>query len=193
MGFEFELKFRATPEQLAAIGSDISAPGQNFEMQTTYYDTPDGALSDRFYTLRCRLENGVGVCTFKYPAGELGRGEAELQGENIREAIPELCKLSGVEELVSLTARGVIPVCGAKFTRIAKMLQMEDCAVEIALDQGVLYGGERTVPLCEVEVELKAGSQQAATAYAAALAFRYGLQQEAHSKFRRALALVRGG
>ncbi len=192
MGIEFELKFRATPEQLAAIGKDIAAPEQHFEMQTTYYDTPEGALSDRFYTLRCRLENGVGVCTFKYPAGELGRGEAELQGENILEAVPELCKLSGVEELVSLTAPGVVPVCGAKFTRIAKTLQMDDCTVEIALDQGILYGGERTAPLCEVEVELKAGSRQAASAYAAALAFRYGLQQESGSKFRRALALARG-
>ena len=192
MGIEFELKFRATPEQLAAIGKDISAPQQHFEMQTTYYDTPEGALSDRFYTLRCRLENGIGVCTFKYPAGEQDRGEAELQCENIRDAIPELCKLSGVEELASLTTAGIVPVCGAKFTRIAKTVQMEDCTVEIALDSGILHGGEKTVPLYEVEVELKAGSRQAATAYATALAFRYGLQQETHSKFRRALALAQG-
>ena len=192
MGIEFELKFRVTPEQLAAIGRDISAPEQRFQMHTTYYDTPEGALSDRFYTLRCRLENGVGLCTFKYPAGELDRGEVELPCENIREAIPELCKLSGVEELACLTAAGVVAVCGANFTRIAKTLVLEDCTVELALDQGSLYGADKTVPLCEVEVELKAGSRQAAIAYAAALAFRYGLEQEQTSKFRRALALARG-
>ncbi len=192
MGIEFELKFRATREQLAAIDKNISAPEQRYQMHTTYYDTPEGALAERFYTLRRRMENDTSVCTFKYPAGALGRGEAEILCQDIREAIPKLCKLSGVGELLTLATPGVIPVCGAKFTRIAKTLVLEDCTVEIALDEGILHGGEQTVPLCEVEVELKAGSRDAAIAYTAALAFQYGLEQESGSKFRRALALARG-
>ena len=192
MGIEFELKFQATPETLQVIRSAVDAQEQTVAMETTYYDTPEGALSDRHYTLRRRRENSIAVCTLKTPAGTLGRGEYELPCERIEDAIEELCKLSGITELPSLTAAGLVPVCGARFTRIAKTLTLSDCTVELALDEGVLTGGGRQQSLCEVEVELKSGSREAATAYAAVLAATYDLKPEKHSKFRRALALARG-
>ena len=68
-------------------------------------------------------------------------------------------------------------------------MEHEDALLEIALDRGYLFAGEKQLPLCEVEVELKAGSQAAAVAYAKALAEKYGLIPEPGSKFRRALAL----
>ena len=64
--------------------------------------------------------------------------------------------------------------------------------VELAIDAGVLTGGGREIPLCEVEVELKSGSQDACDRYAEALATRFGLTPEPQSKFRRALALYKG-
>ena len=192
MGIEFELKFRATPEKLAAIRSAIEGVETRMEMQTTYYDTPTGALAARKYTLRQRMENETSVCTLKFPAGSLGRGEFEVFCPDIMTAIPELCKLSKLEDLSPLTAQGVQPVCGAKFTRIAKTLILPDCTVELALDRGILTGGGREIPLCEVEVELKSGSREGAAAYAMALAATFGLEKEARSKFRRALALAKG-
>ena len=86
----------------------------------------------------------------------------------------------------------MIPVCGARFARIAKTLVLEGCTVELALDQGVLTGGGREIPLCEIEVELKEGSREAAAAYAGALAVRFGLEAEHSSKFRRAQKLAGG-
>lgn len=192
MGIEFELKFRATPEKLDTLQKAICGEENTFSMETTYYDTPDSALSQRHYTLRRRMENGCAVCTLKTPAGSLGRGEFEVRCEDIETAIPGLCKLSDLPDILSLTANGVIPVCGARFTRIAKTLQTEGCTVELALDRGVLVGGSREIPLCEVEVELKEGSREAARTYAAALAVIYELEPETHSKFRRALALAKG-
>lgn len=192
MGIEFELKFRATPEDLQAIRSAVPGQERSFAMETTYYDTRDGALARRHYTLRRRMENGQSVCTLKTPAGELGRGEYACVCPDIEKAIPELCKLSGVSELSDITRDGVVPVCGARFLRIAKTLELEGCTVELALDEGSLTGGGREIPLCEVEVELLSGSREAACAYARALAVRFGLQQEAYSKFRRALALAKG-
>ena len=192
MGIEFELKFRATPEDLNAIRGAVPGVEQVFTMETTYYDTPDGALARRHYTLRRRMENGQSVCTLKTPAGKLGRGEYACAYPDIRQAIPELCKLSGISDLTDITRDGVVPVCGARFLRIAKTLELEDCTVELALDEGKLTGGGREIPLCEVEVELLSGSREAACAYAGALAVRFGLKQETRSKFRRALALARG-
>ena len=193
MGIEFELKFRATPEKLAAIRAAVAGEETCIRMQTTYYDTPTGALAQRKYTLRRRMENENSVCTLKFPAGELGRGEIEINCQDIEDAIPELCKLSQLEDLPSLTAGGVVPVCGAKFTRIAKTLALpEGGTVELALDEGILTGSGQEQPLCEVEVELKSGTREAASAYALALAVTFGLEKEPRSKFRRALALAKG-
>ena len=86
----------------------------------------------------------------------------------------------------------MIPVCGARFTRLAKLLELPQCTVEIALDEGVLLGGGRELPLREVEVELKDGSEEAAVAFAAELAKQYGLTPESKSKFRRAHGLAKG-
>ena len=192
MGIEFELKFRATPDKLAQIRRDVAGQEQTIHMETTYFDTPARALSQRYLTLRCRKENERSVCTLKTPEGERGRGEYEILCEDIQKALPELCKLSGLPELMTLTAAGVAPVCGARFTRIAKTLVLSDCTVELALDKGILFGGGREEALCEVEVELKSGSREGAYAYAMALAGLYGLQREFASKFRRALALTEG-
>lgn len=191
MGREFELKFSAGEEAFAALGrkwTDFSV----ITMETTYFDTPDGALARRHITLRRRLENGVSVCTVKTPASGGGRGEWELEETDIGAAVPELCKLGCPEELLSLTAGGLVPVCGARFTRRARLLNPPGCRVELALDQGVLLGGGREMPLREVEVEVKSGSEEAAAAFAEALAREFGLTPEPKSKFRRALALAKG-
>lgn len=190
MGREFELKFRADPLQQALIRQRFGE-FDTICMETTYYDAPDRALSDRHITLRRRMEGKKSVCTLKTPSSNGGRGEWELESDDIRAAIPELCKLSGWKHLSVLTYDGVEEVCGAKFTRLAKTLSLPECTVEIALDHGVLVGGGREIPLCEVEVELKAGSEEAAVAFARELAAEYGLQSEEKSKFRRALALAR--
>ena len=188
MGREFELKFRAQPAQQALIRQRFGE-FDTIEMETTYYDAPDRALSDRHITLRRRMEGGKSVCTLKTPSENGGRGEWELECDDIQTAIPELCKLSGWKALLILTAGGVEAVCGAKFTRLAKTLSLPECTVEIALDQGVLIGGGKEIPLCEVEVELKSGPEEAAVAFARELAAEYGLSSEEKSKFRRALAL----
>ena len=106
--------------------------------------------------------------------------------------MPELCKLSGVADLADLTAKGVMPVCGAKFTRIAITVVLENCTVELALDSGVLTGGGKKIPLCEVEVELKDGKKEAAVAFAKALAEEFCFVPESKSKFVRARMLAMG-
>ena len=192
MGIEFEVKFRTEPEILQAIAGEVSGEETVYRMRTTYYDTPTGQLSRRRYTLRLRMENDCAVCTLKTPAAGWGRQEFEVNANAIEDAIPELCKLCGLAELPALLREGIAPLCGAEFTRIAKRVCLEDCVVELALDRGALTGGGRTLPLCEVEVELKEGSEAAALEYATTLARQYGLAQEKRSKFSRAKALAEG-
>ncbi len=192
MGVEYEVKFRATPEILKQIHMFAEGETTLYQMQTTYFDTPSGALSQRFYTLRTRQENDISVCTLKAPIEGNGRGEWEVNCDHIQNAIPELCKLDCPSDLPDLTAEGLIPVCGAKFNRIAKTLRLPDCVLELALDEGILLGGGKEIPLCEVEVELKEGTPECCEAYARQLSVLFGLEPEKKSKFRRAFALYKG-
>ena len=192
MSIEFEVKFSADPARQAAIRQALPLEFQAIRMHTTYFDTEDFALSARHITLRRRMENGRSVCTVKAPVSGLGRGEWECLCENIEDAIPMLCQLGAPRELLLLTAAGVSPVCGARFTRLAGLLEYEGAKLELALDNGVLYGGGREIDLCEVEVELKSGQPEAAIALGQELVDRFDLMVEKKSKFRRALALAKG-
>ena len=80
MGVEFELKFAANEQVLPKIARMLGEEGQLIQMQTTYYDTPSGALSALRYTLRLRRENQRAVCTLKTPGNGAFRGEWEPWG-----------------------------------------------------------------------------------------------------------------
>ena len=190
MATEYELKYRANEEILAAIDGEFPG-GAVIEMETAYYDTPTGAMSKRRYTLRRRLENGSSVCTLKTPAGD-ARGEWEVQCGDIANAIPMLLEKGAPADLEDIANEGLVHICGAKFTRLAKTVICPDCTVEIALDKGILMGGGKEEPLCEAEVELKEGTKAACDAFGRELAERFGLAIEGKSKFARALALYRG-
>lgn len=192
MGVEYELKFAATAEQQEAIRELMPDEGHVLQMRTTYFDAPDGGLSAGRIMLRLRQENDICVCTVKTPLPDGSRGEWECVCEDIHEGIEKLCQLGGPVELAALTADGVQEICGAAFTREAYDVQTGEGRLEIALDRGVLMGGGKEMPLCEVEVELKEGSVEAANRFAADLARAYGLMPEKRSKFQRALALARG-
>lgn len=192
MGMEFELKFRATPQLLTLLRQQVAGEETVYQMQTTYYDTPTQQLSARHCTLRRRLENGVSVCTLKIPAAGISRREWEVECDRVEAALEELCKRGAPREILSLADEGLVPVCGARFTRVAKTVELDGCVVELALDEGVLTGADRQIPLCEAEVELKKGEQAICVAFAKNLAGKYGLVPEEKSKFRRAYALYRG-
>ena len=189
MGREFELKFRADAAVITAIREKYGS-FTTISMETTYYDTFDLKLAMHRWTLRRRMENGVSVCTFKRPHKDGGRGEWEVECPNIMEGILALCKAGADEELLRVTAGGLMEVCGARFTRLAKTLEIPGGTVELALDQGVLLGKGKELPLAEIEVELKEGTDEAAVAFAKALAEEFSLVPEEKSKFVRAMALA---
>ena len=189
MGREFELKFRANKDVIDKIQKKF--PGfSTIQMETAYYDTPGRDLSLRRWTLRRRMENGASVCTLKTPLGDGSRGEWEVHCDTIEAGVLELCKLQIPDGLAALVKDGLVQTCGARFTRLAKTIVLENTTVELALDQGFLLGGGKTLPFAEVEVELKAGSEETAVAFAEDLAREFGLSSEPKSKQRRALELI---
>ena len=189
MAVEYELKYRATPEILERIQADFPGNYTVTEMTTTYYDTPGGDLAKLFWTLRHRQEGDKHICTLKTPAGIDGRSEYEWRCEDIHEAIPHMCRLSGSNALAQLVERGLVETCGARFTRTAWAFAAGCTTTELALDQGVLINGEKEAPFAELEVELKRGFREEADIIGLLLSQAYGLEVENKSKFQRSKEL----
>ena len=189
MAREFELKYAATAEDLEILKGKYPHL-HPITMETTYYDSLDGRLGDRHWTLRRRMENGVAVCTLKVPGQGFGCGEWETLCDDIFKALPLLMAMDAPKELAELTAGGLKEFCGARFTRLAGLVEAEGCTVELALDRGCLLGGGKELPFSEVEVELKEGSEEAAVAFGEALAREMALKPEGRSKVARARALA---
>lgn len=186
MGLEFELKYAANPATLRALAQEFGE-FMSISMETTYFDTAKRTLSSQKMTLRRRFEDGCSVCTLKTPSASYGRGEWDVQTDWSESAVTQLFEAA---QRPPVAFEDLAPVCGAKFIRLAKTLQLPDCTVELALDEGILFGGQKELPLCEVEVELKEGSRDAVIRWASALAQLYGLSAQPGSKFKRALALA---
>ena len=189
MGREFELKFRADGEKIAAIREKYR-DFTTISMETSYYDTQDLKLAIHQWTLRRRMENDVSVCTFKRPREDGSRGEWEVEAASIMEGVMKRCQAGADWELMRIASGGLMETCGARFTRLAATLEIPGGKVELALDQGVLLGRGKELPFAEVEVELKEGDDEVACAFAKALAEEFGLIQEPRSKFVRAMTLA---
>ncbi len=186
MGREMEYKYAATPQVLEKLAAEFRG-FRKLEMRTTYYDTPTGTLAARHCTLRLRQENDICICTLKTPLPDGSRAEYECQADTIEAGI------AAIPQAAQLLDGPVQPVCGARFTRLAAIVDTGDGTAELALDQGVLLGGGRELPLCEVELEHKTGNDVATMVMGHTLSMEYGLPLERKSKFARARALAEGG
>ena len=95
----------------------------------------------------------------------------------------EYRKLPHGEERISILGLGTSSIGMAGEKEIA-------ATVELALDEGTLMGGGKTLPFAEMEVDLKSGEEAAATAFAEALAQEFNLTPEPKSKAQRAMELL---
>lgn len=189
MGRELELKFAASSETLDAM-EEKYAPLTPITMHTRYFDTPHQAFRGRRWTLRLRLENGRPICTLKTRLSDGSRGEYETESGDIVSAIPALLEQGAPAELEELAREGLEEVCGARFTRLARIIDVPGGQVELALDRGEFTGGGRTLPFTEAEAELKAGSDEVLARFGRALAEEFSLREEPRSKIQRAMALA---
>ena len=184
MGREFEKKYRADSDTLDQISSRFG-PFDTISMETDYYDTPEGALHERHWMLRKRLENGAAVCTLKTPLPDGSRGEWETEAPTVQAGLPALAAqgapVPGIE--------GLAEICSARFTRLSRLLTYPGGAAELALDCGILTGTREQEPLLEAELELKQGPDEPFGDFVRGFAAKYRLTEEPQSKFARARRL----
>ncbi len=189
MGREFEIKYRAEADVLRTLAEKY-APMEKIHMETAYFDTPNSALHRRKWMLRLRQENGKSVCTLKIPLPDGSRGEWETAEADLSLALTKLMAQGCPGELALLAKEGLTQRCAARFTRLVKRLPAGDSTVELALDQGQLLAGEKSLPISEVEIELKEGREEDCAAFGSHLAACFHLEPEPQSKAQRVFALI---
>lgn len=202
MGRELELKLHIdSAAQMEAVRTwpqlrEITQGSEQLlQMQTVYYDTPGGEISGRKWTFRQRQENDACITCLKTPERAAGglksRKEWETEESDLPKAVANLVRAGAPAELASLTAGGVIELCGAAFVRRAQLLRFSDGSTcELACDAGELYGGENRLPFYELELELKSGDKALMVAFGKRLAQTFELSLEPLSKFARAKMLA---
>jgi len=169
------------------------------QMHATYFDTPDSALHQRKWTLRLRDEGDIRIAAFKTAnrsdaLGFFTRGEWQCAVDNIEDAIPLLIDQGAPRELKSLLkGKPLTAVCGADFQRRAVCLYLDEgVRIEMAGDYGMLFGGDRKMTICELELELLYGDAGSLLPLCDQLMADYGLTDEKRSKYQRARALALG-
>lgn len=184
---EIELKFLCAPEDLGAVlaaapeGNDDSR-----ELISVYFDTPDLTLQKAGVSLRVRESKSGRVLTMKRGDG-LAREEYEapLEGDQPPSELAPLREILTEEDAAQLA-----PAYNVRVTRRQRLVRFDDSEIELALDQGEVSGGVRVSPICEVELELKAGEPAALFGLARELSKAAPLYLSFDTKSARGQALV---
>jgi triphosphatase len=163
---EIELKLLVDAELLAefndapVITANARNKGSRKHLKSVYYDTPERTLWRNGLTLRVRQSGARFVQTVKaeFRDDPLRRGEWEA---NVSSLAPDLAlAMPFIPEKLraDLESHGVEAVFTTDIRRHQRMLDLPSGTVEVAFDHGILKCGERTMPVSEIELELKGGS-----------------------------------
>jgi inorganic triphosphatase YgiF len=196
---EIELKLRLPPAALDALRADpllAGAPASHKVLDNIYFDTPARALAKARIGLRLRRDGERWLQTVKGGGGSRA-GLHRREEIEFPVAGPELewapLKGSAFEVVLARERPGLAPLFRTRFKRDIRLLQgAAGGSVELAIDQGEIIAGDRSEPLCEVELELHAGPVDDLFSVALLLAERHPLVLDNRSKAERGLKLADG-
>lgn len=205
---EIELKLQVPPSKHAAFEAAVvgRAPAPRMHLQAAYYDTAARDLARAGLALRLRREGRHWVQTLKGAADDgmtrlehnvpRGGGTAPpLLDPVLHAGTPAGERL--VKLLGGLSADALLTLYGTDISRrtrqlVVRMVDQPQATVELAFDTGRIVAGDATLPVCEFEIELVAGSPLAVVEVARRWLPRHGLWLDTRSKAERGDLLARG-
>jgi triphosphatase len=165
---EFELKFQVPRERAAAVQAALQrGKVERTRLRARYFDTQGEDLARRGLALRLRQEGRAHVQTAKgRGAGPFERLEHDVPvPASTTEPDPALHAGQPVGEALrrALAEAGspLKPWFETDVVRRARVWKAAGTTVEIAFDQGHIRAGRASIPVCELEFELKEGSPAA--------------------------------
>lgn len=158
------------------------------QLRNTYFDTAELDLLQRKIGLRIRYLEQRRLQTLKTSGQSIGglhqRQEWEVEVDS---DTPDLSKIP--ESLSLQLSSPLLPLFTTDFKRMQWDIQYGDSLVELVLDQGKIATDQATIPLCEIELELKSGNPTALYELALNLLDHVPLQLENRSKAARGYQL----
>jgi inorganic triphosphatase YgiF len=169
MSQEVELKLRIAPADIPRVldhplfKETAQGEFQSELLVSVYYDTPQLDLKRQGITLRLRQQGARWIQTVK-AAGKVAAGlhervEEEWETEENQLNFAALGDSQVRDVFADEQIRGALrPLFITQVTRTSTRLAFANGdRIEVAVDEGEIRVGEQTLPLCEVELEQKAG------------------------------------
>ena len=173
---------------------------ETLHMKAAYFDTEDGALSSSDIAFRVRSEGHHTFATVKWG----GRNEGALHTrQEINVPAPDdtyfimpdvsIFKESEIGQELMQLVEGKQLISNVEMNVIRRRFRIDsgDAIVEVSVDNGEIITANGTDIICEVELELFSGSEEALMKISEELKKRYNLVPEGRSKYARGLALIR--
>lgn len=164
---ELELKFEVPTKYRERLASQMRTHGaRTARLQAKYFDTPDGLLSKHGLSLRLRNEAGEWIQTLKSPGASAA--------DRLEHSVPRTSPGGGPPALdpslhdgssagkalracLGHARTGLVERITTDVSRLSVTGERDGTTLEVALDTGAIHAGEREVPVCELELELKSG------------------------------------
>lgn len=205
MAVETELKLRIAPEQLARLkrhpllGKHQIARPATRRLHNIYYDTPRLELRESGMALRLRRAGRQWLQTLKgggsVQAGlhrrdewEIPVSRAALDFSLFENTGPQTAEWE--EHLPPRLRKKLQPVFVTDFSRTSRMLEWQGAQIELCMDHGEVSTEQRSVPICELELELKFGEPRQLFELALALLEIAPLELESVSKAEQGYRLL---
>ncbi len=200
MAQEIEIKLAVEPEHASRLWGVLARyphrkPASR-RLFSAYYDTPDCRLQSGGVALRLRREGKRWIQTIKsagIAAGGLHqRTEHETEVAAQLPSFPAMIE-AGLGELVAdkQTREALQVAFTTEFRRSSTLIRPRaGTIIEVSLDRGAIAAGERRDPICEIELELKAGEVGALFDLAREIASGLPVRLDNRSKAQRGYALA---
>jgi inorganic triphosphatase YgiF len=162
---ELEVKLELDPASLPALHkipllrARKTTPKRSSEV-SVYFDTDKHKLRKKGLMLRVRRKGGRYIQTIK-AAGNSGPFERDEWETEIAGKEPDLNEANGtaLEPLLSNKLRRRLkPLFETRVRRTVYPVVDEECAIAFTVDHGTVDTGSRSLPLCEIELELERGT-----------------------------------
>ncbi len=187
-GNEIELKFLLDPEQIDAV-TPLLAGGARDDLAAVYFDTPDRRLARTGFGLRVR-RSAKGLTQTLKAAATVDGGRSEWEWP-VATDTPDPALLAGTPAVLA-EGETLEPVFAVRVERLTRRVDHRGADIELALDRGEIVVGDRTTPVLELELELKAGAPAALFDLARSLMETAPLRLSAVSKAERGYRLASG-
>lgn len=200
MECEFKWNISNAAEFDRITHSELIAPliqsSEKIQMEARYFDTADKKIARMRGGLRLRRENGESVVCLKLSPKESldgaykAREEYECYAPDIRSGLLNLPSEGAPQDLCdSILQSDLLELGRTDCTRLAYELAYKNCTCELSCDSGKITRRGRSIPVCEMELELKNGNPDDFHTLAVTLEQTFLLEPQPLSKLARMLKL----